>query len=78
MEPEIIFDGQRLQRPPRPEGRGNSFRARARAMGLTVRLVPNGLMMGPPGGPRERFDTLEALVARLEEIEVRQPSPNDG
>jgi hypothetical protein len=45
-------------------------RVRARAMGLTVRLVLDGYKLGPRGGPWERFEALEALVARLDELEL--------
>ena len=63
-------DAQRSRGASRLGEQGGSFRARACAAGFTIRLVPNGFMMGPPGGPRERFDTMEALVARLDEVEA--------
>lgn len=50
--------------------RGRSARTRARAAGLTVRLVRDGFTLGRPGGPRERYNTVEALMARLSEIEA--------
>jgi hypothetical protein len=51
-------------------------RARARAVGLTVRHVAGGYTLGPRGGKRERFNTLEALLARLDEIEPLHGGPN--
>ena len=62
-----------LQGMPGPSGLGDrdaSIRARARAAGLTIRLVLDGFTLGRPGGPRQRYDTVEALVARLEEVEA--------
>jgi hypothetical protein len=52
-------------------------RARARAAGLTVRHVVGGYTLGPRGGKRERFNSLEALLARLDEVEPFQGDPND-
>ena len=46
------------------------LRARARAAGLTIRFVLDGFLLGKLGGPRERFRTIEALVARLNELEL--------
>ena len=69
MEPES-FDVQGSRQALRLGDRGDSLRARARAAGFTIRLVLDGFTLGPPRGPRERYDTIEALAARLDEIEA--------
>jgi hypothetical protein len=55
------------------------LRARARAAGLTIRIVLDGYKLGPRGGPWERFDTVEALAGRLDQLELRRRRcSNDG
>ena len=51
-----------------PGDRGAPLRARARAVGLTIRIVLDGFTLGKTGGPHERFNNIEALVARLDEV----------
>jgi hypothetical protein len=70
MKP-VISRVQEL-RPSRFGYKDCPLRARARAAGFSVRLVPDGFLLGRLGKPRERFDTFEALMARLDEIERSQ------
>ena len=44
-------------------------------VGFTIRLVFDGFTLGPPEGPRERYGSVEALVARLEAIEASGRRP---
>jgi hypothetical protein len=54
---------------PREDG---DVRVRAGAAGLSIRIVFVGYTLGPSKGQRERFDSVEALVARLDEIEAER------
>jgi hypothetical protein len=69
MEPEMP-DVQGSQGVSRSGYQDDSLRARARAVELTIRIVLDGFTLGRPGGPRERFNTIEELAARLDEIEI--------
>ena len=68
-------NGRRLRGRPRKEDRRGPLRVRAAAVGLRIRIVLDGFILGSLGEPYERFNTIEALVARLEEVELRQRHP---